>query len=104
MGLLRRRRRAKLRMVKAVPTRITVDCSGTTPLVEYCVPDCDEKSEPIAGLPFKSVGFSPVRTNELENCAIPDRIPTAQFSGKLEISCREAEVLLSALSDYSENF
>jgi hypothetical protein len=36
--------------------------------------------------------------------AVETRIPTAQFSGKLEISCREAEVLLSALSDYSENF
>jgi hypothetical protein len=34
--------------------------------------------------------------------AVETRIPTAQFSGKLEISCREAELLLSALNAYCE--
>ena len=36
--------------------------------------------------------------------AVETRIPTAQFSGKLEISCREAEVLLLALDAFCENF
>jgi hypothetical protein len=36
--------------------------------------------------------------------AVETRILTAQFSGKLEISCREAEVLLSALNAYCETF
>ena len=36
--------------------------------------------------------------------AVETRIPTAQFSGKLEISRREAEVLLIALNAYCETF
>ena len=36
--------------------------------------------------------------------AVESRIPTAQFSGKLEISCREAELLVAALNAYCETF
>jgi hypothetical protein len=36
--------------------------------------------------------------------AVETRIPTAQFSGKLEISRREAEVLIIALNLYCETF
>jgi hypothetical protein len=36
--------------------------------------------------------------------AIETRIPTAQFRRNLEISCREAEVLLLALDAFCENF
>src|ERR1700676_3358945 len=36
--------------------------------------------------------------------AIETRIPTAQFRGTLDISCREAELLLAALNTYCEPF
>jgi hypothetical protein len=36
--------------------------------------------------------------------AIETRIPTAQFRGTLEISCREAEILLVALNAYGDTF
>lgn len=36
--------------------------------------------------------------------ALESRTPIAQFRGTLEMSCREAEVLVAALEAYSEAF
>jgi hypothetical protein len=79
---------------------------GSYPLVPFKVSSRDLEIVGIA-IHFAKCQFQRNRDNSQDFqilTAVETRIPTAHLRGMLDISCREAELLLAALNTFCESF